>query len=556
MRIKKVLLLLLSLLFDCSALKTYTNAQSGDSLCTTAPGKYSSQALALLPGLRSTKGFERDKALYDYDISFTKAQLDLLNQAFADPCLTVGITAVKKTAEWQEPQAIQLLTKAYYLNPGLREPVLWGLIGRKSSCSDQSVREIALKSSAPGTEEPERRFALAIISCFNDSTGMESMLAALQDESEYIRLSPQMDYFARNGDEKCMQRLQEIYASSSDDNVKNNIRHLFVGLPYELVENSGTTKINTSTVPIQTLSIEVSATSHTIVFPLPIISKTGTDIYSHGNAGETELSFELKNQIQLEYKHSTNLGDRYRINLGGDKWISGVLADYKAATHDCGVFLSGVLSIKGMKDRALLSSINVRTVYVEKETSLLSASTNTVGGILKEIPISESEAKELELALNKYLMTEHKNWVTECQESDLESEKCDLISMSKMDGKLKLKTLPVDLGKNNVGYIISALWGKTDDAYASFLGFAKKAGLSFTFIPIRARRTPQCKDEYYWRDKLSDIYTPDLPISNVVDFNSDGLGDLIIGGSNLRLLEFTGDSFNETKIGYSGQCDI
>lgn len=543
--------------------------------CVYSFGGYSAKAKRTIPGIDTMKGYGRMDVLGNFNFTYSEAELEALKEAMFDPCEAVRDAAFTRIGAWDNSRSVDLLLEIFESIPAMRTKVLWKLIGyptNQYARSNQKVKDLVLKTAGAGSEENLRYGALLCISPLGYAEGQEYLLAAMSDPSPRIREVAAQSVIDIVGwdDSGVPQRLREIYAASSDTAVKDRIARAFrdnlsrkyPNIPLELDKTSGSVMpVDTQKVPLQALSYPIEGSSTTVLFNIPAGSKTKGYIEANFGRDLTEVTPELKRQMESEFQFYTVKGDSYLVGIGGGKWIKGILTDFRAISPACGGFVVGVLSVDSPEEQKLLRGASGRELFVMKDIggSLKPGFAGDSIGMLRERQLTQRERKSVEIALRSYIVARYGEWKTRDYEDGTSRADFDeLRKLANYEVELKYKLVPVKMGKGGEGFIVTAGWGRQDDCYAAVFGYLRKTTSGYELIKIAERRVSPDATGERQREQFQD-YALVGTVANIVDYNNDGYGDIIYSVSGYEshgyvLREFDGTEFRETSIGYGLGC--
>jgi len=543
----------------------------GLGYCSFSRGGYSEAEKILIPALNSMSGYKRMLGVDNFNFLYTQNDVPVLVTALSDPCYLVRESAITKIAD---KPLMDILLKVYKEDKTERVFILSAVAaspGIKYIRNNAEFSNEVLKA-AQGNEPDLRKLGLMLIPRLEIAQGQSLLLDAMTDPSTEIRQTVADDVFslARYGDENVVKRLRRIFGESSDPMIKSNIRKAFDDIvagrfPLIALENDpapiAAVAVNTQKVPLQDLSYPVEGSSTTVLFNLPVGSKTKGYIEFHYTRELSSVTPELMSKLEDELMPYTQKGDRYLIGIGGERWITGTLTGFRAVSPACGGVVVGVLSIDSPENQKLLAEISSRELFVKKDTEGIGENVLTKSeiGMFIKTPVSGAETKAVKAFLKEYIGNAYGDWRTKRYEEGMShNDFNELQKLANYDVKVKYDLLPVNLGKGSTGFIVSVGWGNGNDCYASMFGYLEKNDDGFRLIKIRDERISPDETGEGERAPFGD-YSVIGTVSNVLDYNQDGYGDLIISTSGYEsygytLLEFDGIIFKKTNISCGYGC--
>lgn len=314
--------------------------------------------------------------------------------------------------------------------------------------------------------------------------------------------------------------------------------------------------------PWSAVSYQAINSTGSVLFNLPFRSQTKGYIENHFSRDLETVPPELQTKLENELAPNIKKGDKLMVGVGGDRWVVGTVNGFKAVSPACGGLVLGVLTIDGESDRELAAG-TAGTEFLIKPGSRLpdpqTISSGTPMGIFPGLELTASEDGALKTALNEYIAHQYRDF-KDLTPDEVAGDKrmAEEVKLANLDVQLIYTHVHVNLGREHEGFLISAGWGDGRECYTSLSAFVEKRGDSYGIIPIRSARGEPDRTGEDERLEFKDCAAMD-GVVNVVDYNEDGLGDLIIEtygyeSSGYTLLEFDGEKFIDTEIGYAWGC--
>jgi len=541
--------------------------------CVYSYGGYSEQSKALIPDLDSWNAKIRMMAIERYGFQGNLDEVQMFREAAKDPCRQIGKLAVGKVVE-AKADDIDLVLDVFGSSIDSLPEIFYAVVDsrvKEKAKANKRLKELILKALAPGNPLTVRYAAFSAMAQLEFPEGRDILFSTMRGPSPEMRrtAAQYIERYCLPDDQEMPQKLMELYAESSDKDVKSRIEFVMANKlrqkPAPTADGAGpgavaAAAVDTQQVPLQALSYPVEGSSTTIMFGMPVGGSTKSYIEMHYSRELKELTPELKQKLEDELRPYTAKGDRYLVGIGKGRWIKGTLTDFTAISPACGGFVVGVLSVDSPEEREMLAEVSKWELFVKKDVNetLREGIPSPFVGIL-DVKVSDKDKKDVEAALGGYLSEHFKDWKTKKQETAASLEDFrELVQLANLDVELRYELAPVDLGQGNEGFIVTAGWGKGTECYAALFAFLRKVGDGYGVVPINFHRGLPGDRDGPERPRFED-YSLVGSLSNVIDYNGDGLGDIINSvfgyeSFGYSLQEFNGQEFKETGIGYGLGC--
>jgi hypothetical protein len=268
----------------------------------------------------------------------------------------------------------------------------------------------------------------------------------------------------------------------------------------------------------------------------------------------------------------TKVDDVYVVNVAGGDWVIGKLSGYKTMLKDYGGVSMGVLSIEDKNGIALLTRNLGREMIVIKGRSLPKRTAKCKLGIKPVQSLSKAEDVKIRELLNSYIknifslkLAEDSAWRNNTNPTEKDSGRYDWKAktyqelyeeeqaLAELNTELKFTATAVQLDNSpSTGYVINAGWFRKGKILEAALILAVSQEGKLNTVPIRSIRDWMLQDPNLYTYIGFDLKTPGV-LLNLVDYNNDGYGDLIIGYAgmeswNIVLYTFDGKDLKESDI--------